>query len=338
VNLNKNLEAFFHSQAVLIKSETQTAIAETIKNFWKYAQSQLEPKFLSAPIMSYDFHLEGEQPKLIEINTSAAGYILIACTGRYGISAEDFSKKIIQIFNTEAAGLKNIAIVDENVKEQFFYDEFEILKNILTSSGFNVFILDPQELIEKNNVLYYENHKIHFIYWRHTDFLLENSPQIKKSYQNGGLKVSPTPEIFSLLSDKSNMTRWNESSLQSSQLTEVLLPTQIITTVNADALWADRKNLVFKPAALYGGKGVYLGRKLSKPKWDEIVTYGNYLAQAYVPPLEIDSARDEKIKADLRAYVWRDELLLLIARGYSGQITNFRSPGSGFYPVKIEKD
>jgi hypothetical protein len=286
--------------------------------------------------MSYDFHLDGDQPKLIEINTSAAGYILTAHSGRYGISAEDFSKKINNIFNIEAAGLKSIAIVDEKVKEQFFYEEFEILKKTLT--GFNVFILEPQQLIPKNNELYYENHKIDFIYWRHTDFLLENFPDIKKCYQNGAVKVSPTPEIFCLLSDKSNMTTWNQSSLQSSQLAQVLLSTQLITTHNADALWADRKNLVFKPAALYGGKGVYLGKKLSKPKWDEIVTDGNYLAQAYVAPLEIKTESDEnkeKIKADLRAYVWRDELLLLIARGYTGQITNFRSEGSGFYLVKI---
>jgi len=326
-----SFDKYFHEQEVLLSHVSLAKIQECIAHFWKYAQGQLKSASLSAPIMSYDFHLDGEQPKLIEINTSAAGYILTAHSGRYGVSPEDFSKKINKIFNIEAKGLKNIAIVDENVKEQFFYEEFEILKKSLTE--FNVFILEPKQLIEKDNQLYFENHKIDFIYWRHTDFLLENFPQIKNCYQNGAVKISPTPEIFSLLSDKGQMTGWDESSLQSSQLAQVLLPTQLITTANADILWADRKNWVFKPAALYGGKGVYLGKKLSKPKWDEIVTDGNYLAQAYVPPLEINSNRDEKIKVDLRAYAWRDELLLLIARGYTGQITNFRSPGSGFYPV-----
>jgi hypothetical protein len=338
-----SFDKYFHEQAVSLSQVSLTKIQECIFHFWKYAESKIKSEFLSAPIMSYDFHLEGQQPKLIEINTSAAGYILTANSGRYGVSAEDFSKKITEIFNIEAAGLKNIAIVDENVKAQFFYEEFEILKNILSSQGFNVFILSPEQLITKSDCLYFENHKIDFIYWRHTDFLLANFPHIKKSYQNGSVKVSPTPELFSLLSDKSNMIYWSqtfdESSLQSSQFAQVLLPTQLITTVNADALWTDRKNWVFKPQALYGGKGVYLGKKLSKPKWDEIVTDGNYLAQAYVPPLEINIDGDgnkEKIKADLRAYAWRDELLLLIARGYSGQITNFRSEGSGFYPIKLE--
>lgn len=321
------LSNFFHDQPVWISAKTKTVIENTLKGFWQYAESKLSPGYLSAPIMSYDFHLDGDQPKLIEINTSAAGYVLTGESGLFGVTREDFVKKIIQIFETEAKGLKNIAIVDENVKEQFFYKEFEILKNILEKAGFHVFILEPHE-IEKYP-------QIQFIYWRHTDFLLQNFPQIKKKYQKGEMKLSPTPEIFSLLSDKSNMTHWDQSSLQSSQLTEVLLPTRLITTANADALWADRKNLVFKPAALYGGKGVYLGKKLSKPKWDEIITAGNYLAQAYVAPLEIDTKSDERVKADLRAYAWRDELLLLIARGYTGQITNFRSEGSGFYPIKI---
>jgi hypothetical protein len=44
----------------------------------------------------------------------------------------------------------------------------------------------------------------------------------------------------------------------------------------------------------------------------------------------------EKVKIDFRAFAWCDQLLLLVARGYTGQVTNFRSAGSGFYPVKIE--
>jgi UDP-N-acetylmuramoyl-L-alanyl-D-glutamate--2,6-diaminopimelate ligase len=161
VNQNKGLEIFFRSETVLIGPETKQAIIETIQNFWKYAQSQLKTQFLSAPVMSYDFHLDGDRPKLIEINTSAAGYILTAHSGRYGISPETFSKKITEIFNVETTGLKNMAIVDEKVKEQFFYEEFEIVKNILTSQGFSVFVLEPQQLIEKNNEHYFENQKIH---------------------------------------------------------------------------------------------------------------------------------------------------------------------------------
>ena len=144
--------------------------------------------------------------------------------------------------------------------------------------------------------------------------------------------IGPTPEIYHYLSDKNQLVHWFKTMQQ-----PFLLKTVLINPQEADALWNDRKNLVFKPAAAFGGKGVYLGKKLSKPKWDEIVAAGNYLAQEYVAPLEIEvSGLDEKVKIDFRAYAWREQLLLLVARGYTGQLTNFRSPGSGFYPIKRE--
>jgi hypothetical protein len=95
--------------------------------------------------------------------------------------------------------------------------------------------------------------------------------------------------------------------------------------------------LVFKPFSRYGGKGVYVGRKMTLGKWSEIQASENYLAQQYVQPQELSLKNSsEKIKIDFRAYAWRDDLLLVVARGYSGQVTNFRSVGGGFYPVGFE--
>ena len=39
------------------------------------------------------------------------------------------------------------------------------------------------------------------------------------------------------------------------------------------------------------------------------------------------------LKVDLRNYVYDGEVLLIAARLYQGQTTNFRTPGGGFAPV-----
>ena len=52
-----------------------------------------------------------------------------------------------------------------------------------------------------------------------------------------------------------------------------------------EALWAQRRQLFFKPADGYGSKAAYRGDKLTRRVWGEIVA-GNFVAQALVPPSE----------------------------------------------------
>jgi hypothetical protein len=41
------------------------------------------------------------------------------------------------------------------------------------------------------------------------------------------------------------------------------------------------------------------------------------------------------MKFDVRAYAYRDEILLLGARAYQGQVTNLRTPGGGFSAICV---
>ena len=45
------------------------------------------------------------------------------------------------------------------------------------------------------------------------------------------------------------------------------------------------------------------------------------------------SARSVPLKSDIRLYTYDGETLLMAARLYQGQTTNFRTPGGGFAPV-----
>ena len=45
--------------------------------------------------------------------------------------------------------------------------------------------------------------------------------------------------------------------------------------------------------------------------------------------------KPQSMKADLRAYAYAGKVLLLAARLFQGQTTNFRTPGGGFAPVVV---
>lgn len=42
-----------------------------------------------------------------------------------------------------------------------------------------------------------------------------------------------------------------------------------------------------------------------------------------------------RLKVDVRAYTYDGQILLLAARVYAGQTTNFRTPGGGFAAVIV---
>ena len=116
-----------------------------------------------------------------------------------------------------------------------------------------------------------------------------------------------------------------------------------MTPINRDDLWSRRRQLFFKPASGYGSKAAYRGDKLTKRVWEEMAM-GSYVAQALVVPSErcvagLPEATVETtaaaipLKADLRCYAYAGRVLLVAARLYQGQTTNFRTPGGGFAPV-----
>jgi hypothetical protein len=65
-----------------------------------------------------------------------------------------------------------------------------------------------------------------------------------------------------------------------------------------------------------------------------------YLAQRRVEPgivavETIDGPRS--MRFDVRAYAYRDQVLLLGARVYRGQVTNLRTPGGGFSAICVSR-
>ncbi len=188
--------------------------------------------------------------------------------------------------------------------------------------------------------------RIDLVYNRLTDFGLDapENAALREAYLAGAVVVTPHPRAHAVYADKRNLSLLTDAVVLTelgvdAATREVLLTgiprTERVRREEADALWARRKQLFFKPAAGYGSKAAYRGDKLTRRAFEEILG-GGYVSQALVPPSErVVGVAGERIglKLDLRNFVYRGRVQLVIARLYQGQTTNFRTAGGGFAPV-----
>lgn len=314
--------------------------------------------------MGYDFHMTEDGPKLIEINTNAGGAYLnllltnaqIACCEEMKTDfnasrvEEDFYNTFLTEFGKVHAGElpTTIAIMDEKPEKQFLYPEFQLFRDLFAKKGLNAFIVDPENLTYKNQSVYFNDSKIDIIYNRSTDFYLKNDnlKNLKEAWLNKKVVLTPDPrhhalyankENLELLTDENELKKFETSPEDIKLLLKGIPKTTRITEENRSQFWEQRKNYFFKPSSGYGSKAAYRGDKITHKVWNEMKT-GNYVAQELTPPtIRLIEKNGEQIelKHDVRVYTYAGRILLMAARLYSGQTTNFRTEGGGFAPVFI---
>ncbi len=311
----------------------------------------------------YDFHLSPKGPQLIEINSNAGGALLNVVLARAQTvcldpaeanAVQDIKQVFITMFYEEWQAergqqpLRSIAIVDEDPATQFMLPEFLLFKKLFEQNHINAVICDPSELDYRDGMLWHGDTPIDLVYNRLTDFGLEAEPlkSLREAYLAKAVVVTPHPMAHALYADKRNLTiLTDEAALQDigvAEDTRALLLEGIAHTIcvhkeEADALWAARKQLFFKPAKGYGSKAACRGDRMTKRVFGETLQ-GNYVAQTLVKPSERQLQVENELvdlKLDLRQYVYRGQTQLTCARLYQGQTTNFRTPGSGFASVVV---
>lgn len=315
-------------------------------------------------LMGYDFHSGERGPVLIEINTNAGGAFLNAalagaqqacCAGTVkagGDLVTRFAERAAAMFAREwrqqcgTGSPATIAIVDEDPQQQHLLPEFLLAQAMLERRGFEVLLADPRQLAARDGALWHGERKIDLVYNRLVDFALEQpaNAALRTAYVNGEVVVTPNPHVHAVMADKRNLTLLSDpAALRALGLDEdaiAVLEAGVPRTVavvpeKAEALWADRRHLFFKPARGYGSKATYSGAKLTRRVWEEIVA-GGYVAQAFAPPGRRRVLRDGvpvELKVDVRLYTYAGAVLLVAARLYQGQTTNMRTAGGGFAPV-----
>ncbi len=314
----------------------------------------------------YDFHLGADGPQLIEINTNAGGVLLSlylasaqqACceevTAFFGgrTNFADAENELIEMFEKEwksqrpDTALHTVAIVDNKPSSQFLYPEFLLFQSMFERHGIEAIIADPKDFTIEDNKLSCGGQKIDLVYNRLTDFYLEapESACLLEAYRKGIATVTPSPYLYALYADKRNLPLLSDAK----QLEALGVAAEVINTLgrslpktvavtkdNADQLWANRKQLFFKPATGYGSRGAYRGAKVTKRVWEDIIR-ANYVAQAMIPPSKrqlIINGEKRSLKLDIRCVAYNGKIQQLSARLYEGQTTNLRTEGGGLATV-----
>ena len=332
---------------------------------WAPEISKVDPGPAGA-LMGYDFHLGDDGPKLIEVNTNAGGAFLNAllaraqsvCCAELVHRPEDgltsgFEAHVLAMFRAEwqrqrgDASLRRIAIVDDAPEAQYLYPEFVLAQQMLIKAGIDAVICDPAGLAYRDAGLFFGDLQIDLVYNRLVDFTLAEPGHaaLRHAYQAGSVVLTPNPYNHALLAHKRNLTLLSDPvALTRLGVAPALIErlagipqTRMVTPDNSNELWQTRRKLFFKPVSGHGGKAVYRGDKVTKSVWADILA-ADYVAQAIAAPgqrmIRLDGVPTLR-KVDVRLYTYAAQPLLVAARIYQGQTTNFRTPGGGFAPVLI---
>ena len=315
--------------------------------------------------MGYDFHVDGDQLGLIEINTNAGGAMINVVSQRAQAAccdevqrllpppqaADRFEVDIVAMFQQEWAlsgrsgPLRTIAIVDESPQSQFLYPEFELFRQLFVQHGLRAVVCDPSELHLADGALRYQGEAIDIVYNRLTDFYLEDPCHgaLRQAYLAGQVVLTPHPQAHALYADKRNLIVLSDASaLQAlglpaplaATLEQAVPRTVALGADNAEVLWRERRDWFFKPATGYGSRAAYRGDKITKGVWQSLLAAGDTMAQRIVRPGARTLGEGQvALKFDLRNYAYNGQVQWVAARLYQGQTTNFRTPGGGFAPV-----
>ncbi|MBF0614888.1 MAG: hypothetical protein G8237_06145 [Magnetococcales bacterium] len=311
-----------------------------------------------AVMMGYDFHLTPNGPRLIEVNTNAGG-ALMAHTAQHPDQTQPLDplsrhpQRLLATFMQEMAlfrqtprpVINRMVILDEQPANQFLYPEMQACAALLNAVGIPCSIHDPAELRMDASGVTLHGAPVDLIYNRHCDFYLETPSLagLRAAWLNRQLCLTPNPRAYALLADKRHLITWSDPDTLLARgvapdairlLTDTIPTTRLLSTLDRTALWKERARWVFKPSQGFGGRGVLLGDKISRTRFDSLD--GATLVQSLVPPPTLRMAPSGTLfKYDIRLFVYRDQILGVAARAYRGQVTNFREPGNGFLPVQI---
>jgi hypothetical protein len=321
------------------------------------AQARFDPGHASL-MMGYDFHLTEDGPKLIEVNTNAGGAFMAWQSERQADrvvppAVPRFEARLLRSFQREwqdfssaERPLQSIVVLDENPAEQGLFPEMQAYRDWLQEQGFSATIAAPEELQADREGVLVKQQRIDLIYNRHCDFFLETAELagLREAYLNAQVCLSPNPFAYGLLADKRRMILWRDPAAMTTlglteserdRLLKMVPSSQLLTDCEPETCWTERKNLVFKPVDRFGGRGVIPGKSMTRKRFAAMEP-STTLVQELVPPSMVEDDQGREFKVDLRLFVYRNQLLGVVARLYRGQVTNLRTAGGGFASVRVD--
>ena len=323
--------------------------------------------------MGYDFHLTPSGPRLIEINTNAGGALVnglhtaalcdperLACVCAELMPVADMEARLVAQFRDELAAargpeaaLRRVAIADLDPRAQFLYPEFELFRALFARAGIDARICDTRELARRARPAASPSATgpptsctcatptSRSRRRARTRCATPISRAASSSHlRRASTTCWPTSAAWCCSRRRrswrrSARHRTSESCSRRSCPRRGCWRSRMRTRCGACAATGSSS-----PATAFGSRAVYRGDKLSRRRFAELLLEPGYLVQRRVEPGELAVATSDgvrRMKFDVRAYAYRDQVLLLGARVYQGQVTNLRSPGGGFSAICVAR-
>jgi hypothetical protein len=308
----------------------------------------------AAVMMGYDFHLTPAGPRLIEVNTNAGGIVPACQAGHPGADLPERLRD--HLCSTFAAELqaqsrgtlhkpRRIAIIDETPAQQFLYPEMQQFAELFRAWGVAATVVDPVALPASADGVWLDGEKVDLVYNRHCDFYLETPPLagLLAAYRAGTVCLTPNPFSYALLADKRRLLLWRNEQLLADcglsdadreLLRESVPECRLLADADREQFWRERSEWVFKPVDRFGSRGVLVGEKMTRGRFDQLEA-PTTLVQRLVPPTLTEVPGYGPMKTDVRLYAYRQRVFGVTARLYRGQVTNLRTAGGGFAAVHI---
>ena len=263
-------------------------------------------------------------------------------------------------------GVPNIAILDWNNLPTA--NEFVLLRDDFAQHGIHTVICSPDELEYENNRLRCGNFEIDLVYKRILvhEFLSRygETHQLTRAYVNRDVclvnpfrcKILHKKASFEMLTDKRNEKWFNRKERDTIHRSVPWTRRFFDRRTTRDDQEIDllkfvsenRASLVLKPNDDYGGRGVFIGPRLSETEWKNAIATaltGDYVVQDAIDlqPEEFPVFNDidwklQSMFVDTNPFLFRGRVCGAMVRLSSSPIVNVTSGGgeTGFFVIEDE--
>lgn len=338
-------------QPVPVSEPALRLIMRGVAELWRRIETATPAANERPLLLSYDVHPTSEGPVLIEVNTNAGGVMTAMQTARtinrccVDWEQAQLQARLIQLFRRDLLDVSRrgqglLVIADDQLETQTLLPEMQGMAQLLQHEVDEARVVEAAELQFREGRLWHHGAVVDYVYWRSTDFLLQDAAHtaVRSAVAAGAVRLAPSAAAYAAIADKRRLVEWSRQPElardELGNLTFRLAETVPMNTRSAEDWYAERRDWVFKPVSGFASRGVYVGKSISRQKLATLPA-DDYLAQRYAPHPVVDRDGSEW-KYDVRFYADRGEVIGAAARVFQGQVVGLRAPGSGFAPIKID--
>lgn len=294
-------------------------------------------------MLSFDFHLTPEGPRLIEINHSADGIMAVSklvddpkalySSVAHALRREHQAAAVCDASQAMLCCVIYSAAVN-NVRRM---PEYIAFAEKMVAEGVPCQVASSEEVKQRESDGRLEitrtGEVVTLIYNKMDNdrrLRLPCHAHIRQAVLAGAVALTPHPAVYARSCDK--------RQLEAMQHSNIVLKSKPFRSRKPEEWWAERTQWVFKPPMGFASRGVTLGRKLTQQQMRSMVASDqqtNWHVQQYAPATP---SEDGVTRFDLRFYVHRETVLAVVTRNFDAEIMNLATPMSGLRHVRVVAD